>query len=127
HSGHAVLFSLSTPYIRADFDTAVNSVSLWYTSASLFYIDAYDAFGSLIGTAGGAGNYGTNSFLQVTSLTANIAYVIMHDSGNYFTIDDFTSDSTSGLPSSVPERGETLFLLSIGVAALIASRRNLLG
>ena len=117
HSGHAVLFSIDTPYIDAIFDNAVNAVSLWYSSTSSFVMDAYDASDTLVATSSGGSNYGTNSYLSVSSTSYNIKRVRMHDSGNFFTIDDFTAEFVSGQPTgtNVPE---PMSLLLFGTALL---------
>src|SRR6478752_6142948 len=47
HSGDAVLFSINTPYIDATFDSAVDFVSLWYTSTTNLYLDFYDGGNTL--------------------------------------------------------------------------------
>lgn len=118
HSGHAVLFSISVPYIDAVFDTPIDNVSLWYTSASVFVMDAYDSSNNLIGSSVGPSNYGTNSFLQVSSGLMNIKRVRMHDSGNYFTVDDFTAEFVTGDPN-IPEPSSfvlsALGLIGLGV------------
>jgi hypothetical protein len=111
HSGHAVLFSITTPYIDATFDNAVDSVGLWYSSTSSFVMDAYDSANNLIASVTGGSVYGANAFLEVTYATKDIARVRMHDSGNYFTIDDFTADIVTGQPSGAPDGGLSILLL----------------
>jgi hypothetical protein len=123
HSGTAVLFSFSTPSIYAIFDTPVNDVSMYYTSIANFYLEAYDASNNLIGSTTGSANIGANSLIQITSGSFNIAKVVMHDTGNYFTIDDFTAPFVSGLPSGVPEPS-TLLLLGFGLIGLWGFRRK---
>lgn len=124
HSGHAVLFSISVPSITATFDSPVDNVSLWYTSYSSFVIDAYDSSNNLVDQAIGGSNYGTNSFLGVSSNISNISYVIMHDSGNYFTIDDFTAPILTGEPRNLAPEPSTILLLGLGLIGLAGIGRK---
>ncbi len=123
HSGDAVLFSYSTPYIDAIFDNAVDEVSMWYTSGNNFYLDAYDEYDNLIATVTGAPNLYSNSLITITLSSYDIKRVRMHDTGNYFTIDDFTAEFVSGQPSGVPEPS-TLLLLGFGILGLVGLRRR---
>lgn len=90
HSGNAILYSDLTPYIRVDFVAATaEHVGVWYTSYYSLHLEAYDASGNLLAASVGTSTYPSASrWLAVDA--PNIAYVIVHDSGNYFGIDDFT-------------------------------------
>ena len=122
-SGDAVLFTISTPRIDAIFDVPVDSVSMWYTSYSNFYLDAYDVNGALLRTVMGGSNINTNSYIEIVFQSDIIKKLVMHDTGNYFTIDDFTADIVTGGPSQTPEP-TTLFLLGLGVLGLAGLRKR---
>lgn len=121
HSGHAVLFSIDFPSITATFQTPVDFVSLWYSSSSDFYLDAYDADGNLIAQSYGGSNLGTNNYIQVNTATNSIDHVIMHDSGNNFTVDDFTAPIVTGSPTPEPA---SILLLGTGLVGLASTRRR---
>lgn len=123
HSGDAVLFSYNTSYIDATFDVAVNQVSMYYTSYSSFVLDAYDINGNLLTSTTMGSNYGTNSLISVATAGYDIKRVSMHDSGNYFTIDDFTAEFVSGKPTQTPEP-TVLLLLGFGLAGLAMLRKK---
>lgn len=90
HSGNAVAVSIGTSFIRADFAQATDHVDVWYTEGygNGLWLDAYNSGGTLIASDDGPTNYGTNAQLSVDA--AGIAYVMIHNEGDYFTIDDFT-------------------------------------
>lgn len=122
HSGTNVIYSGSSNSIQAD---AVGStwtdVSLYYTSAITgLYLEAYNSSDVLLASSFGGTNYGTNSLLTVSA--ADISYVKIHDSGNFFTIDDFAFTQTS---SEVPEPA-TLTIWGLGAlgCAVAAYRRK---
>lgn len=97
HSGHAVMFtSDEAGIIRADFSFATDFVSLYYTSLTDLYLEAYDSGNNLITSASGFDNYGGLDLLQVSG--NDIAYVLIHDGGGFFTVDDFSFN----VPVSVP-------------------------
>ncbi len=100
HSGHAVAFTNDYDYIRVDFDSPVNHVGVWYTTGSDYlYLEGYDSGDNLIASTYGTYNTQSTSFMQIN--TNNIAYVKIHDSGDFFTIDDFEWS-----PSSVKGNNE---------------------
>ncbi|MBD3233664.1 MAG: S8 family serine peptidase [candidate division Zixibacteria bacterium] len=88
HSGYQVAFTADVPTIRVDFDALTDHVGVWYTVGSgTLYLEAYNSGGGLIDNTSGGENYGTNDFMEVNG--SNIAYVLIHDSADFYTIDDF--------------------------------------
>gem|GEM_PF-3064517 len=98
HSGHAVLFSFTEDYIRVDFDDPVDHAGIWYTAWSSFYLEGYDSSGNLLDSTSGPYNSGTNTYLEVNA--DDIFYVVMHDSGNHFTVDDLDWTSSTSAASA---------------------------
>ena len=116
-------FNADARGVIIDFD---NNDGTWfktgYASASTFYLDAYLTDGSIV-TVSGAGNLNSPmGYLQVNAASSYIDYVVIHDTGNQWTADDM-SGNTSGVIPHVPEPG-TLILLGIGLAGLAASRKK---
>jgi len=57
-------------------------------------IDAYDANGTLLNSSGWAGNnLNTRKFTRLTVYAPGMDYVIIHDRGNYWLIDDLCTDA----------------------------------
>jgi hypothetical protein len=88
---------------RIDFlDGPASYVSVLTSTASGLVIDAYNRNGALVATSGRAGsNIGTGRLTRVTveSPTGrDIAYVMVHDSGNFWLIDDLCTDAKGVLP-----------------------------
>ncbi|MCP4632958.1 MAG: PEP-CTERM sorting domain-containing protein [candidate division Zixibacteria bacterium] len=129
HSGDAVLFSVSTPLIRVDFDDATNHVEMWYTiNYTEIQLQAFNADGDLIAEATGDDNYTSNDFIEVNTAGFDISYVEIHDSGNYFTIDDFGWEETTGGGGGdpIPEPTTILLLASglLGMGGISRFRRK---
>ncbi len=64
------------------------SISILYSSYNNHHIEAYDASDNLIDSDQGPGNLWTNTMNSMTVSGDNIAYVLIHDEGNYWLIDD---------------------------------------
>ncbi len=109
---------------RIDFTNQDGSFfSTGYCAGSNFYLEAYDKDGNLIDSDAGAANRryiesneSGMGFLSVSSASNNIAYVLMHDTGNYWLADHMSGDA-SGVPDqtgAVPEPA-TLLLFGLGL------------
>jgi len=90
-----------------------------YSSASDFYLEAYDASNNLLAATSGPANTqwegGTSlGYLTVSSASNNIAYVIVHDTGNYWIADNMRGDA-SGVPDDEIPEPTTLLLLGAGL------------
>lgn len=116
HSGNSVAFSISNPVIDAYFDMDTDYVSLWYTSLSNLVLEAYDQSGSLLASIIGAPNYGTNNMLSLN--VEGISRVSIHDSGNFYTIDDFSFNKSVGVPEPA-----VIALLGLGLFGLFMQRK----
>jgi hypothetical protein len=80
-------------------------VSLLTKTYSGLEIDAYDSFGNHLANSGRAGsNVYSGTVSKLTVEAANIAYVEIHDSGNYWTVDDICTDAA---PVCQPLPGHT--------------------
>jgi hypothetical protein len=99
-----------------------------YCSASTFYLEAYDKNGNLItSTSGGPNRFsdgGTGlDYLTVTSGQHDIAYVLLHDTGNFWLTDNMSGDASGVNPPSVPEP-VSLVLLGTGLLGVAIFRRR---
>jgi hypothetical protein len=114
HSGANVVYSGSSSFIEADaVGSPWSSVNLWYTSApNGLFIDAYDSSNTLLTSVHGGINSETSSLLSLSA--SDISYVKIHDTGNLFTIDDFTFSPTVAAPEP-----STLAYAATGVLTLV--------
>ncbi len=103
------------------------------TSASDFWLEAYDSGGVLLDTAHTGTNYGGSdmAFLRVDAGAGNnIAYVIVHDTGNYWLIDEFEGDMAGTDSGGGGQHGDhvvpeptTLVLLGMGAIGSVLRKR----
>jgi len=88
---------------RIDFtDATFKTVGFSYSSESTTFLEAYDGSGSLIDAVSSAGNLGTGR-LDRLAVQGDIAYVLVHDTGNFWIIDDlFVTDALAAAQARVP-------------------------
>jgi murein tripeptide amidase MpaA len=74
---------------RIDFTGATaKSMSMLTSTAYGTYLDAYDSSGNLLAQSYAGPNIWTGTMSEIKVTASNIAYVIVHDTGNYWLIDD---------------------------------------
>ncbi len=113
---------------RIDFD---DTNGTWFqtgvSSLGNFYLDAYDAGGNLLDTDMSPSSLRyTDGYLDMAWLRVDapggstIAYVLMHDTGNFWEVDNMSGDMAGG-KEIIPEPG-TLSLLALGLAGMAVRR-----
>jgi hypothetical protein len=120
---------------RIDFDALdATFVEINYSSINPFFLLAYDKNGVLLDTDSGPANlrFANNNpngpgTLRVDG--AGIAYVIMHDLGDYWVADNITTDASGIIinpPSAVPAPGAILLAgMGTGIVSWLRNRRIL--
>ena len=115
---------------RIDFTGATaRSISLLTSTYTGLYLEAYDAQGSLIDQDYTPGNLGSYQLSPLSVSGDEIAYMLIHDSGNYWLIDDLqvedllrTTEQMMG--SSYAMGTEALDLISQGLTAVYSFMNN---
>ncbi len=115
-------------------DKNATFVEIGYCSYSAFYLEAYDEFNNLLDSDTGVanlrytnGNESGPGTLRVDSLGTGIAYVLVHDSGNFWCIDNVRTDATGIIiPPSVPAPAAILLAgMGTGLVGWLRRRRAL--
>jgi hypothetical protein len=78
-------------------------LTVGYTSEYEFVMEAYDASGTFLTSATGAANTkapGVTGLAYLTVSSPGISYVVLHDHGRYWMIDNVTSDASAPEPAS---------------------------
>jgi hypothetical protein len=79
-------------------------------------LDAYDSGGHLLATAGPAPTNiwtGHMAELRITRATRDMAYVVVHDAGNYFEIDDVCTNAP-GTPDTIKRLVDQIYRMFTG-------------
>ena len=105
-------------------------VELDYCAASTLYLTAYDSGGNVIDTDNGPGNLWPGNTVGPGTLrvdwdgTNTIAYVYLHDVGNYWCVDDIKTDASD--ISIIPAPGAILLgSIGVGLVGWLRRRRTL--
>jgi hypothetical protein len=109
---------------RIDFDDQNGTwFQTGFCSYSNFYLDAYDAGGNWLDGAYSPGGLYQFGYLRVDAPAGStIAYVTLHDSGNYWIVDEMSGDMQGGIET--PEGGMTLALLGFACMGLFGVGRK---
>jgi hypothetical protein len=117
---------------RIDFtEGTATYFSCLVSTVSGVVIDAYDSSDTLIATSGWAGdNLNTGKMTRLDVSAPGMAYVIVHDSGNYWLLDDICTDAsgvdqpTAEAPALTPLGLIALVGVLSGIAVLTMRRKR---
>ena len=95
-------------------------VTVGYSSQFYFVIEAYNSFGDLLTSSTGGANTKSQGGAGLEYLTvqhSDIAYVVLHDHGGYWMVDNLSADAPVPEPVS-------LTVLALGLVSLVTRRRR---
>ncbi len=113
-------------------DENATFVEIGYASGSAFYLEAFDQFGNLLDSDTGSANLryangnesGPGTLRVDWNGTDYISYVLVHDSGNAWCIDNVRTDASGIIiPPTIPAPG-ALLLGSMGMGLVGWMRRR---
>ena len=97
HGTHWAWLGVTQGAGRIDFvNGPATTFSLLASAGSPVVLEAYNSAGTQLETTGSSGNNlftGSMAELKISRPTADIAYVVVHDSGNLFEVDDICTDA----------------------------------
>lgn len=109
---------------RIDFTLGTATyLTLWTSTYSGLYLEAFDASDTLLDSVFVANNVGTGTMTALTVTAPGMAYVMVHDFGNYWLIDDLSTDA-EGVPGAPVPEPATLILFGTGLSGLALYRRR---
>jgi hypothetical protein len=126
HNGNFFVWSGPNSDARGLIINFTNNDGTWFTtgysSFSNFYVEAYLTDGNMVSTMGAANTGSQMGFLTVNATGgAYIDYIVLHDTGNYWCIDDLSGDTTS--VNATPEPS-TMIFLGIGLIGFACISRK---
>lgn len=96
---------------RIDFDSAVSQFGGWFCADyGTVYLEAYDSGDTLLASNSLGPNYGSSSYLSVSDPQGRIKYVIIHDTSNYWSVDDIEYIPGAGIKIVAPIEGQTFWI-----------------
>ena len=109
-------------------------VELAYCAGSTLYLDAYSAGAVMLDSASGAANLryangngsGPGTLRVDAPLGQYISYVVIHDTGNFWVVDNISTDASGIIIGSVPAPAAILLgTLGTGLVSWLRRRRSL--
>lgn len=126
HNGNFSLWAGAAASAEGVIVDFTNNDGTWFTtgysSSSDFYLEAYFTDSTSANVTGAANTNNPMGYLTITALAGQyIDYVVLHDTGNFWIVDDMSGDATG--VNAVPEPS-TLLLLGSGLLGLSYMRRR---